>query len=249
MNSKEIQYTISELFTLLGVVGLFILLAFIATGTNKKCSDNDFEDIKSLYVQVINNTYYVNNTFYSNYTQQIIHKFKVGENKLVNDYKSEMKIEDMDDDVLGSYVMIDDGKDNKFLYIYRDDEDKEYVMAKIKKSSLLAQSKYELARCDGTGDEYEYKEIVPLNPIDDSRNYQLFRNNDLIGETGLDDIYLCKPGITIQKYNSTEVIAELTRSCDSLIVGDQWKVMNYDFDIDNYVIGFLAFITTLNDSE
>ena len=255
--NKEIPDTIGHFFTYLGTLFLIsLIILFIAIDSNVSCSDKPFVDIR----------YYLN--YESSCDEYLMNISSVqDELNILNSCNSTPTIFYMEENLVSSkkemFILIETGKivgsfvrknessvsnDFSYKYRYKDlQEDRFFTVANIDDNGLLSQNKYELSRCINSTNStvFRYEEILfNFNKI----GYQLYKNDILIGESSEDIYSICKPDIyLIDIFNNP--LASLTRGCINSIFRDKWNVINFKPElIDDYVIGFLGYITTLNEN-
>lgn len=167
-------------------------------------------------------------------------------------FNNKMRILNSDGGNIGSFIKVTDGGRTKFRYRYIDNDGlydvykEEYVMANIEKKSVVGADRYTINRCDGTGIEYRYEERALSI---DSVHYDLYKNDTLIGTSDESNIVLCKSDINMEDIDGT-ILATLSRSCSNSIFRDKWTIHNNHPDIvENYVVAFIGYLTTLKENE
>lgn len=136
---------------------------------------------------------------------------------------------------IGSFTRKPLGTSTK--YRYRDYADN--VVAKADRGALSRT--FYISRCDEKGDKYElYKHFWTLGKV----VYDLKKNGELIGQPTKKTWFKCKPDIVLEDTNE-ELLASIGRSCGESWFVNKWNIANYQPDkVDNYVLGFIAYITT-----
>lgn len=234
---------------LVGAFLLVILLLIVVPG-DLDCDDVPFKDIN--YVPDQCETIQVNITSSNGTKNDIVNKtncnetvteFLLEEKALT--FRKEMKIQDLDERNIGSYLERVDGGTTKYRYKYIDDRE-EYVVGQIENRQIGDAHRYFLSRCDNTGQVFRLEEkIVRLDNIE----YKLYKNDTLIGETSENIIAICKPDISLVDLDN-KPLATLSRGCSDSTFIDRWMIINFQNDlVDNYVVGFIAYITTLREND
>lgn len=218
-----------HLFAIIKIIGgifvivfLVIIIFLIIVPNDTECSNVTFNDI------------------FSNFNGTMV-QFSLEQTTIT--FRKEMKILDEHDKSIGSYFEMVDGGSIKFRYKYINSKiGDSHIVGKIEKKPFLTVDRYFMERCDGSGSKYRLEQKV--SNVDDIE-YNLFKNNTLIGETSESNPLLCKSNIELINDNGT--IAKLNRGCGLI---DKWNVINYRNDlVDTYVIGFIGYITTLKEIE
>jgi hypothetical protein len=153
-------------------------------------------------------------------------------------FKSQMEIHDLNQKLLGYYST--KGFD-MFRYLYYQNGN-QYTGATIERA--LFSSAYFISRCNSN---YNYQFIWNSDIL--KERFIIYKNGMLLGESLKDQFISCKPSVTVMTSGENgTVIAELNRSCGESFFSDVWKVVNYRPDLmENYALGALAYITTLNE--
>ena len=226
-----------------------LVIVFILTDANIECSDKEFVDIRDytdFKSQCITNM--------SNTNQICLPTvvFFMEENLI--SMKNQMRIlvsTNNDQEIaVGTFIEKVSAGSSDFRYRYKDlEKDREFVVGSIDKQRFLSQSKYILTRCTVNNEEnsnhtYRLEEkVITLDNIE----YLLYKNDVLIGESSEDILTLCKSAVQLIDNDGT-LLASLERGCTDSFLRDRWKVTNYQPAlVDDYVVGFLGYLTTLRE--
>jgi|AntRauTorckE6833_2_1112554.scaffolds.fasta_scaffold15250_3 hypothetical protein len=226
------------------IVGSLFLIIFPG---DLDCSDYSFIDINGGCKNIILNITGIgeNNFTYVNKStcNSTVSEFKMEEVALT--FRKEINILDNNNNKIGSFFQIIDGGNVKYRYKAIISNSEEYVVGQIENIPFGGVSRFFLSRCNQTGSVFILEEkSVTLDDLE----YKLYKDDILIGETNDDIIALCKPDLSLVDLDNNP-IAILRRGCGSTFV-DKWNIINFqDNLIDNYVIGFIAYITTLNENR
>jgi len=147
-------------------------------------------------------------------------------------------------------------------YVLRDENDN--VVAEATKG--FWSMTFEISRCSGKGDKYHLEQHwFNFGSID----YDLKKNEVLIAQPSKEIWFTCKPDIAMANMEG-KTLATVDRSCGESFFLDKWKIQNYNnltlapangnqsavvFHIDqkeyieNYVLGFIAFLTTVAETD
>lgn len=226
-------------------MGLFLfasyilVFAFILSEGLRDCDNVDFVDIKSKNKKICiitNDTKICDN----------VEVFLLEEDVTTSQFRNEMKIKDLNEDTTGYFFEKSDGKDNKFRYAYIDEDDnRDYVVATIRKKSFIVQTRYIFKRCDNTGSKYEIREQIGYNEGD----FELYKDKKLIAKSSSFVDFVCTPDITFTYIDSDMPLAIISKECGTIesFLTDKWIIFNYNQTlVDNYVFGFLGYISTFN---
>lgn len=226
---------------------ILLIIIFIFTDANMECTDKNFVDIREY-------TNFKSQCIINNTNQICISTvvFFMEENLI--SMKNQMRIlvsadRDGDPDIhVGTFIEKINPKSSDFRYRYKDsDKDREFVVGSIDKKRFLSQDRYIFTRCDSSNNDTYILEqkVITIDNIE----YELYKNNILIGESNEDILTLCKSAIQLVNTNHT-ILATLERGCAESFLRDRWKVTNYQPDlVDDYVIGFLGYLTTLREKK
>lgn len=220
---------------------LYVLIITSILAENLRDCDNvNFKDIQSEIVNICT-------TVNKNETCADADVFTLEEDVITRLIKNEMKIKDLNGNTIGKYFQVSDGKDNRFRYAYLDkDENRDYVVGRIKKKSFISQIRYEFKRCNGSGSNYEIREGIGFNKGD----YELYKDKKLIAVSSSDVDFFCNPDITFTLIDKNIPLAMISRDCNTSFLRDKWLIINYNKDlVDNYVFGFLGYITTFMEED
>lgn len=237
---------------------IILVIAFILTDANIECSGKPFVDIRNytnFENQCITNMSYGNKD--TNGTKNICLPTVVFfmEENLIS-MKNQMRIlvnsKDRSEDIgVGTFIEKVDPKSSDFRYRYKDlKKDREFVVGLIDKKRFLSQDRYIFTRCsnDSADRNNTYRLEEKVITFDDIE-YKLYKNDILIGESSEDILTLCKSAVQLID-NQGNLIALLERGCAESFLRDRWKVTNYRPDlVDDYVVGFLGYITTLREAK
>lgn len=240
-------YIVKILFWL--SIGSFLLgsLLLIIFPSDLNCSDHPFIDInagcKNISLNITgvgeNNFTYVNKST----CNSSVSEFKMEEVALT--FRKEINILDKNNNRIGSFFERVDGGTIKYKYKAIVSNDEEYVVGQIENVPFGSIDRFFLSRCDETGSVFMLEEkYITIDELE----YKLYKDDILIGKTNDDVVALCKPKLSLVGLDN-KPIAILGRGCSSMFV-DKWNIINFqDNIIDNYVIGFIAYITTLNENR
>ena len=155
--------------------------------------------------------------------------------------RSRLKIYDAQDQEIGSFTTVPSL--TKTVYSFRDKQDQ--VVAQATKSAFSWT--YRIGRCKGAtiGPAYELERIFfTFGSIE----YNLRKNGVLIGNPAKKTLFTCRPDVVIESPNGT-LLATASRSCLGSLLIDTWKMTNYGDEIENYALGFIAYITTQQENS
>lgn len=83
-----------------------------------------------------------------------------------------------------------------------------------------------------------------------SIEYDLKRDSVLVARPSKSTVFQCKPDIVMASVDEDATLATIDRSCGESFVRDRWYITNYaNATIENYVLGFMAFLTTVAENE
>lgn len=229
---------------------VLLVIVFIFTDANIECSDKPFVDIRNytdFKSQCITNMSGTNQICVPTVV------FFMEENLI--SMKNQMRIlvnADSSDDPdiqVGTFIEKVDPKSSDFRYRYKDlEKDREFVVGSIDKKRFLSQDRYIFTRCDTNTSNHTYRLEQKVITFDDIE-YELYKNDILIGESSEDILTLCKSAIQLVDIDGT-LLATLERGCAESFLRDRWKVTNYQPDlVDDYVVGFLGYLTTLREKK
>ena len=137
-------------------------------------------------------------------------------------------------------------------YTFRDA--KSNVMAEATKGAFSYT--YKVSRCNKQGPSYEISQHwFSIGSI----NYDLKKDGVLIAEPSKKTFLTCKPDIAMQDMQGN-TLATIDRSCGESYFIDTWYITNMrnvtdpmmlakKDTIENYVLGFMAFLTTVAESD
>lgn len=167
-------------------------------------------------------------------------EFWVSQNFFSN--RDRATIYDKDKKTIGSYTHKPLGTDTK--YRYRDHTDN--VVGKADKSPFSLKFKISACRSNVNTNNYELQQYwLSFGEV----KYDLLKNNQKIGTPTKNTWFTCNPDIALDDNNGT-VMAIIERSCGESWFRDKWHVVNYQPKlVDNYVLGFIAYITTQKEQE
>lgn len=156
--------------------------------------------------------------------------------------RSRLKIYDSKNQEIGSFTT--QPSLTKTVYSFRDMQDQ--VVAQAVKGAFSWT--YRIGRCEkgAIGPAYELERIwFTIGVIE----YNLRKNGVLIGNPAKKTWFTCRPDIVIESPNGT-LIATATRSCLGSLFVDTWNMTNYEpNNIENYALGFIAYITTQQENS
>jgi len=154
--------------------------------------------------------------------------------------RNRLKIFDVGGNEIGSFTT--QPSFTKTVYSYHDYTGK--VVAQAVKSAFSFT--YRIGRCSegAVGAGYELERIFfTIGTIE----YNLRKNGVLIGNPAKKTLFTCRPDVVIEAPNGT-VIATASRSCAGSFFTDDWTLTNYDSNLENYVVGFIGYITTQQEN-
>jgi hypothetical protein len=203
----------------IGVAVCMILMIIVTIITLSVIASQ--ESCSSVEFKDLPNEYYVNEEWFS--------------------LSAKSAIYDKNEKVLGAYAT----KPLSISKQYRYHDDKENVVGYVSADVIAMGDKYTINHCSGKGATYRLeRKIFTIIDV----QYDLYKDGVQIAKTSKDIFFTCKPDVVLVDM-SNKFLAYVGRDCIDSWFKDKWHVFNNSTDVENYVIGFIAYITTQKENE
>ncbi len=225
-------------------ITIFLIVFFTVVHGGGNCDGGAFQDITSPEGQLCTTVQRNVSGTLQNVTECFDTMVEFYMEDEILSVKSQMNILDKDENEIGRYFeKIGTSIRRQFRFEFGGN-----VQANIEKDLVSLTSEYTLTRCDDElSNVYRIEErFLTIGTTE----YEIYKDGTLIGQSSQRNFFTAfKPDITIEDM-SEQPMAYMGRDIQISLHRDKWTVVNLQpQNIDSYVVGFIAYITTVKESE